>query len=165
MPVISDSNGARNDVTVTLPGPFTSNTRFRFRADASEDDDQVYIDNVVISGCQSTQFSSEGGNDGHVPAIDQATALPAADIVELQSGPNPVSDSYRMEFMARADISLDYMIVDMTGRVLLQDRLNVQEGHNLLTIDVRDLTEGTYFLSVGTGQSRFTKKLIVARGN
>jgi hypothetical protein len=50
-----------NDVFYTdlviIPGPFTVNTRLRFRADASGNQDWVYIDDVVISGCSSSGSS------------------------------------------------------------------------------------------------------------
>jgi hypothetical protein len=39
---------------VIISGPFTSNTRLRFRADASGNNDQVYLDDIVISGCSTS---------------------------------------------------------------------------------------------------------------
>ncbi len=44
-------NGRRYADRVTLSGPFTSNTRIRFRCDASGDLDQVFLDDIEISGC------------------------------------------------------------------------------------------------------------------
>ncbi len=44
------NNQQYND-SVTIPGPFTANTALRFRCDASGNQDWVYIDDVVISGC------------------------------------------------------------------------------------------------------------------
>ncbi len=51
------NNEYHND-QVIIPGPFTANTQFRFRADASGDEDFVYIDDIVISGCSSSSSSS-----------------------------------------------------------------------------------------------------------
>ena len=44
-------NGQRYNESVTIQGPFTANTRIRFRCDASANADQIYLDDVVISGC------------------------------------------------------------------------------------------------------------------
>ena len=44
-------NNQRENDNVVLAGPFTSNTRFRFRCDATANGDQVYIDDVVITAC------------------------------------------------------------------------------------------------------------------
>ena len=60
------SNGTRYFQTVTLNGPFTGTTRLRFRNDASADDDQVYIDNVIVNGCT--------GASGTSTIIDDAAA-------------------------------------------------------------------------------------------
>ncbi len=45
------TNGVRVNTSVVIAGPFASNSRLRFRADASADDDQVYIDDDEITGC------------------------------------------------------------------------------------------------------------------
>lgn len=44
-------NDFRQAATVVIPGPFTPNTRIRFRCDASANDDQVYLDDIRILGC------------------------------------------------------------------------------------------------------------------
>ncbi|MCK6691313.1 MAG: choice-of-anchor B family protein [Thermoanaerobaculia bacterium] len=159
---IEFTNGVRKNTTVTIPGPFTSNTRFRFRADASADDDVVYIDDVVISGCQNS-FTGGGGEN---VISDESNKLKesASDIVEIKTGPNPVSDFYMVQFQAKADAAqLDYLIMDMTGRVVLQNVYTCNEGYNLLNIDVHDLEKGTYILSLRTDKSRFAQKLILEK--
>ena len=153
------TNGVRKNVTVTIPGPFTSNTRFRFRADASADDDQVYIDDVVITGCQN---SFNGGSDESVISgeTDQLR-IPIPDIINIKSGPNPTADSYTVQFVAQADhIRLDYVLVDLAGRIVLQNRYICNAGYNRFNIDVRDFVHGTYFLSLRTDKSRFTQKVV-----
>ena len=153
------TNGVRKNVTVTIPGPFTSNTRFRFRADASADDDQVYIDDVVITGCQN---SFNGGSDESVISgeTDQLR-IPIPDIINIKSGPNPTADSYTVQFVAQADhIRLDYVLVDLSGQIVLQNRYICNAGYNRFNIDVRDLVHGTYFLSLRTDKSRFTQKVV-----
>lgn len=44
-------NNVRRNEAVTIQGPFTANTRLRFRCDASANDDVVYLDNITIKGC------------------------------------------------------------------------------------------------------------------
>jgi hypothetical protein len=51
------SNAVRTAGQVVIPGPFSATTRLRFRADASADDDRVYIDDVVVTGCQQQFFN------------------------------------------------------------------------------------------------------------
>ncbi|MEL6923973.1 MAG: M43 family zinc metalloprotease, partial [Bacteroidota bacterium] len=47
-------NNQRYDEAVTIEGPFSNNTRVRFRCDASSNADYVYIDDIVISGCNGS---------------------------------------------------------------------------------------------------------------
>jgi hypothetical protein len=77
-------NNQRYFETVEIQGPFTSTTRFRFRCDASDDADWVYIDDVVISGCTSTTARA-----GLQPQI--TNAIDSDQLFEsLQIFPNPV---------------------------------------------------------------------------
>jgi hypothetical protein len=45
------SNNAKYNESVVIPGPFTSTTKIRFRADASGNSDWVYLDDISLSGC------------------------------------------------------------------------------------------------------------------
>jgi len=61
-----DNNIAYSE-TVTIQGPFTSNTKLRFRCDASSDGDDVYLDDIEIKGCSNAcliagQPCSDGDN-------------------------------------------------------------------------------------------------------
>ena len=47
-------NNTRYNDEVVITGPFTTNSQLRFRADASGNQDWVYIDDVVINGCIPT---------------------------------------------------------------------------------------------------------------
>ncbi|MBP6827690.1 MAG: choice-of-anchor B family protein [Saprospiraceae bacterium] len=162
---IEFTNGVRKNVTVTIPGPFTATTRFRFRADASADDDVVYIDDVVITGCQPNQFAG-GGGGAEIAVQDKSQPVAevlSSDIFDLKAGPNPASDNYMLHFMAEAGVRVDYVMTDITGRPVLQDRYHCIEGSNLLNIDVHDLAKGTYIISLRTVQGLHVQKVIVSR--
>lgn len=153
------TNGVRQNVTVTIPGPFTSNTRFRFRADASADDDVVYIDDVVITGCQNS-FTGGGGSESGISEESDKFKAPDSDIFDIKAGPNPASGFYRVQFTTLADVRLDYIITDLSGRIVLQDRYDCAKGFNTMRIDVNNLKEGTYMISFRTAKSQFAQKLI-----
>ena len=157
------TNGARQNVTVTIPGPFTSTTRFRFRCDASADDDVVYIDDVVITGCQPGQFAGDGSDEMIVAYPSENATDVAGDIFDIKTGPNPASDLYLIHFMAEAGVRVDCAVTDMAGQLVLQDRYNSIEGSNQLNIDVKDLAKGTYVVILRTAAGQHVQKLVVAR--
>ncbi len=154
------TNGVRASGSVVIPSPFTSTTRLRFRADASADDDQVYIDDVVITGCQQVFSGDPIERDG-----DGSTAegLELPGITDLQTGPNPASDVFNIRFAADAELDAQLMITDLTGRVVLQSRLQAVEGANQFSIPVSTLANGLYVVTLRAGDEVFTEKMVLSR--
>jgi len=59
-------NGVRENPSITISGPFTTNTKFRFRCDASGSGDFVYLDDVHIEGCfTSCPIVGDACDDGN----------------------------------------------------------------------------------------------------
>ena len=154
------TNGVRSSGNVVIPGPFTSTTRLRFRSDASADDDQVYIDDVVITGClqnfngQPIDRTGEGST---------AEGLEVPGITDLQTGPNPASDVYRIRFTAEAALDAQLTITDLAGRVVLQSRLQAVEGPNQFNTPVSALANGLYVVTLRAGDEVFTEKMVLSR--
>ncbi len=155
-------NNSREYATVDVSGPFTSTVRLRFRCDASANNDKVYIDDVVISGCGSpanktsneTSLNStwyeiiEGTNEDNAPKIKLYPTLTNANVfleVEAAKG-------------ERASI----MILDIAGRVHLQENVAITGSVLQLNYDVSKLIPGVYFVSVktpyGISAQKFIKK-------
>jgi Metallo-peptidase family M12/Secretion system C-terminal sorting domain len=151
------SNNQRNSGTVVIPGPFTSTTRLRFRSDASADDDQVYIDDVVITGC-STQLQGNSDERDLGVNADEADGL---SVSALYTAPNPVADMFRVVFDANVSATVPAQIVDMTGRTVMQMNWAVVPGQNQFSVPAGRLANGLYLLTIGTGETRQTVKMLV----
>lgn len=66
-------NNQRYNDQVIITGPFSSDTRLRFVCDASGNSDWVYIDDIVISGCDSgepTPTCNDGIQNGDETGVD-----------------------------------------------------------------------------------------------
>ena len=95
-----------------ISGPFTSNTKLRFRADASGNSDWVYLDDVKISGC-TNGGNREGGEiieivqnmDNHPTTFDQ-TPYRAS---EMKLFPNPVEDELTIHFRTNEDLETHFI--------------------------------------------------------
>jgi len=85
---LHNSHFCHRTVVVTVPGPITTATRFRFCAEASADDDVVYTDYVVISGCK-TSFSG-GGDSNIVTDETQRAAQAIPGIYDIKKGQIPL---------------------------------------------------------------------------
>jgi Metallo-peptidase family M12/Secretion system C-terminal sorting domain/Reprolysin family propeptide len=152
------TNGVRASGSVVIPGPFTSTTRIRFRADASADDDQVYIDDVVIRGC--SQAFQNGGGDREAMSNHTATH---AGISEFKTTPNPAQDLFQIQFDTDTALEAQLIITDLTGRTASQQRIQANEGHNRIQVPVQDLGEGLYYVTLRAGDQILTEKLIISR--
>ena len=51
------SNNSHYFVSLTIAGPFTSNTRLNFECDASSNSDKLYLDDIVVQGCAGSGSS------------------------------------------------------------------------------------------------------------
>ncbi len=154
------TNGVRGTGTLVIPGPFTSNTRLRFRCDASADDDQVYIDDVVVTGCtvsgarndQSTEnrFSEPG---------DENTAT----FSEVLISPNPATDMLNIRYQINKDADVQVLLVDMTGRIAQQNSQNVAAGANQFQVDLSSLPSGLYSVQLISNDQVYSEKVVVRR--
>jgi len=66
-------NNIRYFEQVTIPGPFTTNTRLRFRCDASGNSDWIYLDDIIVTGCNSGTVDptcTDGIRNGGETGID-----------------------------------------------------------------------------------------------
>ncbi|SEQ39840.1 M14 family zinc carboxypeptidase [Neolewinella agarilytica] len=66
-------NNLRYFEDVTIQGPFTANTRLRFRCDASGNSDWIYLDDIVVSSCPGGSGSSsctDGIQNGEETGVD-----------------------------------------------------------------------------------------------
>lgn len=153
------TNGVRQSASVVIPGPFSTATRLRFRADASDDGDQVYIDDVVITGCQQ-QFGGQVPERGFDGSILQD---PAETVSDLRTGPNPTSDFYSILFQASEELMVQYSITDLSGKMIKLHSWRSSVGENRMTVPVNELANGLYLVQVRAGRTVLTEKMVVAR--
>ena len=90
-------------------------------------------------------------NVGQAAGIEQV-----ANSNELNIYPNPASTSLQVSFSGNIE-SATLVLTDMLGNTVKQLALN----SNQVSINVADLSEGVYFLSINTTTGRVTKKIIV----
>ena len=130
----AQGNGFQNNVryneSIDIPGPFTANTQIRFRADASGDGDDVYLDDISIKACNpfpSVQLAAKVFFQG---AFEEGESLMKDDLRSQGLIPmiSPYSDGLTLttaqhhNILADAD---DNSIVDWVEVELLDENLNV----------------------------------------
>ena len=165
-------NNTRYNEQVTITGPFASNTRLRFRCDASGNSDYVYIDDVVITGCTGTSNSTlrapkvQNLNELHnsitiaTPPTNnnQVVGLP----MQMKLFPNPVSNELNIEYqIPESKNNIQLIVTDLNGRTVQQRFLAGDIPSQRIQVDVSQLSNGFYFVHLIADDTRMSKKFIV----
>ena len=147
----SFNNNTFYTATVTLDDSqynFGSNSQFRFQCDASANGDQIYIDQVTITGLG-------GGVRSNPNSIELIRTLDTDDGLgeeDFDIYPNPVKgNTLFVKMVDHSDAS--YRIINMIGQT-------IKSGNITKEIDVNDLKTGMYFIEVNDGEETITKKFI-----
>ncbi len=163
------NNNTRYFESVTMVGTFTSTTKFRFRADASGNSDWVYIDDVNISGCVNSAREEEApaptvtDEAPVVEAIESQTEVFESSITIGKIYPNPARDVLNVSFDLGQDADATITIMDIMGRTVFQSSNNYLSGKQTETINVSNLAEGHYILTVSSGAKRSVEKFVKSK--
>jgi hypothetical protein len=76
----------------------------------------------------------------------------------LSLAPNPARNEMRISTTIEREGDVTIQILDVLGRVVLNEKRSVVQGDNQLTINIEDLANGTYFLNVDGAVTRFQKQ-------
>ena len=140
------NNNTFYNATVTLTPSqynFAVNSGFRFRNDASANNDQIYIDQVTITGTNSAKGER---ND----LIVLGTLLDEGN--DFKVYPNPTSGNVLNVALIETS-KFTYTIKSMLGQV-------VAKGDSTGRVDVSKLKAGMYFIEINVGEETMTKKFI-----
>ena len=145
---------------VVIPGPFSASTVVRFRCDASGNNDKIYIDDIEITGCV------EGGRWGDPLVESSFVETESVEIMPFGSAvlyPNPTSESIQLDYELARDMEVEYGVMDMQGRVLVQERKTASAGEQTWKLRVNDWSQGTYIMYIQSMDGRLTKRFMIQR--
>ncbi|NNE25355.1 MAG: T9SS type A sorting domain-containing protein [Saprospiraceae bacterium] len=153
-------NNVREFESVVITGTFTSNTRFRFRCDASQNNDRIYIDDVFISGCSSsgTRDSDEAEE---LISLNENAYIQKIEDVNLY--PNPARDILNVTINTKAEETIQLAIIDANGQLIQKQMILSTTGINNTPVDISLLESGIYMLQIISEKEQIVKKFSVLR--
>ncbi len=153
---------------VIIAGTFSANTVLRFRCDASNNGDQVYIDDVAISGCNtanSSNFVIPSNEDRHFVA--KSKELIKLDDAQgkntLHFFPNPVRNQLIIHYEMHNGQTTYVELIDLNGRKVVAQTIQMVKGHNEFQMDLSKMPDGLYFLRVMEGENHFLEKVVISK--
>jgi hypothetical protein len=146
------SNGAFFDGSITLNATsynFATNNRLRFRNIANSNNDQIYFDQVIVTGDNAAPFMD--------PAIDDMNAVKtfaSAASENIRLYPNPTLNQLTIEILEGTFDTIT--VYAATGTIVK----SVDPSMENMTIDVSRLASGMYFVKFVSEGLAVTKRFI-----
>jgi len=129
---------------------FNANNRFRIRCNASNNGDQVYFDQIIISG--DNALTAPVNNTTDHGTILQSFVRTSIDNIKLY--PNPTNSILNIDIL---DGNFDeVMIFSASGKTVYEGQANV----NKLSVDVSQFAVGMYFVRFVSNGKAVTKRFI-----
>lgn len=154
------TNGQRENVSFDITGlSFTATTRLRLRCDASNNGDEVYIDDIVIEGCGSGSSSKgtnkvKGGNEVIESNVEDNLLKE-----EIKVYPNPLKNSsLYISSKAFVNETVSVQVFSTTGQMVLNSKKVFKQNEK---IEIPILPKGVYFLKLKLDKNSFVKKVII----
>ncbi len=145
-------NNQRYFESVVIAGSFSTTTQLRFRCDASNNSDFVYIDDVEITGCSTNsssrlaQPSPTEGNETQIQNVEEE--------IEVSVYPNPVSDILNVS--VGSDAEKEISIYDVTGFLVHKEHVSKTTA----SVNVTALSQGVYFATIHVGNQIISVRFI-----
>lgn len=150
------NNRERKNPSISITGPFTTTTRFRLRCYASTTSNLVYIDNVVISGCQVPAATSSiitTNLIGNTNRTEQSIDNNNLKISDFEIFPNPnvgrftikktknTVETYHISvYNVLGEKIKEYYNIDLSGGMEFQLEDKVKPGLYILKISNNHIT-------------------------
>ncbi|MEO1258654.1 MAG: sulfatase-like hydrolase/transferase [Bacteroidota bacterium] len=168
------NNDERQDPVITIDGPFSSQSLLRFYCDASRNNDELYIDDVNISGILAAQredaqwraFKNEQSDispQTDLLSNDSTRPSSVSSVAEFRLFPNPVHENLTLEFTLDQPAELECIITNIFGETLLRRKRLAVTGKQKINLAVAGLTEGYYFVQLISENGKSVKRFAVAR--
>lgn len=139
---------------------FASNMKVRFRCDASGNRDDVYLDEIYVTGVNAGGARLAGG----YVTVTQLSEVAALDEISVETSmtiyPNPVVDQLTVILTSDENEVATIRLLDLNGKVLIIERINMTEGLNEAQVDVSNLENGMYILSIDSQHTSVIRRVI-----
>lgn len=117
------------------------------------------------------EFEGSGGNNLYIDNINIYEGAPSDEIVGIEPVegtigamslyPNPADNELNIRFELNLAESGDVEITDVTGKRLFQTSINANSGSNIVVVDTKSLSDGTYFVKLSFGGITRIKQVVI----
>ncbi|MEM9549044.1 MAG: GEVED domain-containing protein, partial [Bacteroidota bacterium] len=151
-------NGIRYFENVLIEGvAFTSDARLRFRCDASGNGDQIYLDDIMVTGCvtaAATEESEMAETRNEMVTVEKEGRL------SVEVYPNPARYVLNLKISNARFETGKIEVRTPLNQLVMQKNVEVDRNEQRITVPIGNLQTGTYFITYFDGNERVTKRFI-----
>jgi hypothetical protein len=125
--------------------------------------DQNYTSVDFIPSLNTVRFGTYGRGAWDFAITDEPLVSVAENETqnEVNIFPNPFSETTIISFNIKKPISVILEVYDVKGQKVFSDRKGDQVGEQRISFNRAQLQSGVYFVSISTGEEKFSRKIIV----
>ncbi len=79
----------------------------------------------------------------------------------VQLSPNPAENMTSLKLNANDAFNGQLSLFNSLGTLVKNENVNIHKGENKLNVNVSELPQGIYFISLSSGEATVTKRLII----
>lgn len=122
---------------------------------------------VTLYSCgNGVNLNDETGGDNaacdqlQLTEADPSSSKDLSDVVSLNVFPNPVGASLNLEMESQTSGTFEIRVYDLLGQMIKSDQLELSNGMNKTSLNVSDLSKGSYLLQLSDGEKMTYKKIV-----
>ncbi|MFI5218916.1 MAG: PQQ-dependent sugar dehydrogenase [Bacteroidia bacterium] len=111
---------------------------------------------VALSGCTATTYK--------VIAVDACVSIRENELLrDIKINPNPSNGKFSLEFTSMKNLKSEIKILNLFGQGCYQSPVETKIGKNIFQLNLKELSDGIYFLRIKTDQGYVTAKFVISR--
>lgn len=92
--------------------------------------------------------------------VSTTATTPLADINDWSISPNPIQSSIQLQVKAKRAFEAQASIIDIQGRVLYEEIINVHQGNQTIGLSNPVFPSGSYFVQLLSKDAMETKRIV-----
>jgi hypothetical protein len=102
--------------------------------------------------------------DGSAAIVSQVIRLERSPIQSVKCFPNPIVNQAQIELVAQKAAQVQLMLMNMQGQIILNSKVQLNEGMNLITLPTNHLPASNYMLNIYSGQQSIGQLQLLKAG-
>jgi hypothetical protein len=118
----------------------------------------------IVKGNKLKYICIEADLDGDHNVEDNSVCTSfESETVVMMPYPNPTSGSLRVDWISAVDSPIQLQVFDPLGKVVFHSEVAASEGFNSASLDLNALTEGLYYLTFNSGETKRSIRFAIHR--